>query len=283
MGQTLTTAQVAYMQGKSLADMDKSDIDLLLEHFRDSDDVSYQVLWDCPYTTEDVLVQQCKFGKAAPPTSHESGITSPPTSGPTTTPHPVPGNAHKSPATGLRSTYRHAGSTNEGFFDLAKSPDFAALQEDTAEHRRLAAINDKTKIFCCLAWSLKDEIRLFKLFPEVVHLDCTCATNMSKNHLLTFTARTSTLKQFIFLRVWIYNQRRATFRWVFQSVLPNLLPESFLNRINLFMVDGDAQQNAELQACCTAYARNAGIGQCGWHILYSPSGMVPQVSESSSG
>ena len=41
-GKKLTKGQVAYMEGKTLAYMVMADVDLILDHYKQSDDVSFQ-------------------------------------------------------------------------------------------------------------------------------------------------------------------------------------------------------------------------------------------------
>ena len=122
-------------------------------------------------------------------------------------------------------------------------------------------------MFVAIAWSNAKELRLFKLFPEVIHCDATCDTNNSKNHLITFTGRTSTGKQFIFLRIWVVNQRRVMFKWIFSSVLINFVREEFFDYVKLCMVDGDPQQGSEMAIAIKNYMKNAFDGRCSRHII----------------
>ena len=57
-------------------------------------------------------------------------------------------------------------------------------------------------------------------------------------HLLTFSIKTSTGNQVVFLRVWMPNQQRYTFRWVFQYVLTGLIPLKIFEQTRMFMSDG---------------------------------------------
>jgi hypothetical protein len=46
----------------------------------------------------------------------------------------------------------------------------------------------------------------------------------------------------VFLKIWIPNQKRFSFWWVFTFVLTSLIPASIFKRTRLAMVDGDLQQ-----------------------------------------
>jgi hypothetical protein len=105
------------------------------------------------------------------------------------------------------------------------------------------------------------------LFPEVLHADCTWDSNNKNNHLLTFSCRTSSGKQVVFLRVWLLNQKRSSFRWVFKFVLTSLFNARTFHRTRLVLVDGDPQQRAELSNAIPEHMPNAIDGGCGWHIV----------------
>jgi hypothetical protein len=102
-------------------------------------------------------------------------------------------------ATGLVSTCRSADTGQTTNIHHVDDDDLADAKEMVANARQIDGIHPQSRIFMCVAWANLDEIRLFKLFPEVMHCDATCDTSNSKNHLLTFSGRTSTAKQFIFL------------------------------------------------------------------------------------
>ena len=65
------------------------------------------------------------------------------------------------------------------------------IQEMLYDAQHQENINPESRLFVAIAWSNTKEFRSFKLFPEVIHCDATCDTNNSKNHLITFTGRTS--------------------------------------------------------------------------------------------
>jgi hypothetical protein len=157
----------------------------------------------------------------------------------------------------------------QGFAEInhTNDPDFIVPRESAQICRNNPRVPKDARIFIAVAWANKYGIRTFLLFPEVFHADCTCDTNNTNNHLLTFSCRTSTGKQVVFLRVWLPNQKRFAFRWVFKFVLTSIFDPRAFRRTRLVMVDGDPQQRSELSKAILDYMPNAIDGGCGWHIV----------------
>ena len=66
--------------------------------------------------------------------------------------------------------------------------------------------------------------------------------------------------------IWIPNQQRFSFRWVFQHAIRNLIPKWFRDRVQFIMKDGDPQQQNEILHALKNGFVNAGEGSCGFHI-----------------
>jgi hypothetical protein len=145
----------------------------------------------------------------------------------------------------------------KGFADInhSEDPDFIEPRESAAICRNNPLVHKEARIFIAIAWASKYDIRTFMLFPEVLHGDCTCNSNNTNNHLLTFSCRTSSGKQAVFLKVWLPNQKRFSFCWVFKFVLSSLFDPSAFRRTRLVMVDGDPQQSGELAPVCAFWYR----------------------------
>jgi hypothetical protein len=158
---------------------------------------------------------------------------------------------------------------SNGFAEInhTDDPDFLVPRASAQICRTNPKVPRDARIFIAVAWANKFDIRTFSLFPEVFHADCTCDSNNTNNHLLTFSCRTSTGKQVVFLRVWLPNQKRFAFRWVFKFVLTSLFDPMAFCRTRLVMVDGDPQQRSELSKAILDYMPNAMDGGCGWHIV----------------
>jgi len=157
-----------------------------------------------------------------------------------------------------------AGCTSE---ELHSKSCYSEMLRGTELHRRHYCLHDNQRLLVGLAWIYRDEQRLFRLFPKVVHVDATSHTNNEKRLLLTFTGRTSEGHTFIFLRVFLPNQKAYSFRWVFQVVMPVLLGTESLKDTEFVVSDGDNQECQQLDAALDLYLPNARRGRCGWHVV----------------
>jgi hypothetical protein len=113
--------------------------------------------------------------------------------------------------------------------DHSGDPNMLPINKMMNDARKDECINSQSRLYVAIAWSNVKELILLKLFSEVVHCDATCDTNNSKNHLITFSGRTSTGKKNIFLPIWVANQQRVMFKWIFSSVLPNFVQKDFFD------------------------------------------------------
>jgi MULE transposase domain/SWIM zinc finger len=122
-------------------------------------------------------------------------------------------------------------------------------------------------LMLALAWILPWERRQFGLFPFVIHLDSTNATNREQRPLFTITGRDSHGKQYTVLRALIPNECSWIFKWLFQTVMPQLLGQSALNRVVLAITYGDYNEITQLDDAIRRCIPNAVRGRCIWHII----------------
>ena len=109
--------------------------------------------------------------------------------------------------------------------DINENPNTECLLDQIAEERQERNLKNEDALFIAVAWIVKPALRLFKLCPEVVWVDVTSHANNKGFHLLTFSSHLSIGKQIVWLWVFIPNQQRFSFRWVFQEAIPTLVPE----------------------------------------------------------
>jgi hypothetical protein len=128
-------------------------------------------------------------------------------------------------------------------------------------------INKQARTFFAVAWANNYDICTFSLLPEVFHCDCTCNTDNTNNHLLTFSCQTFTGKQIAVLQIWIPNQKRFLFPWVFKFVLTSILETRVFLWTRLVMVDGDPQQRGELRKAMQVLMSNAMDGSGRQHLV----------------
>ena len=157
--------------------------------------------------------------------------------------------------------------------DFGKDIEDAAKNEQEEEK-----MSKKDVLFIAIAWLVMPAFRFFMLCPEVIWCDITSHSNNKGFHLLTFSCRTLVDKQVVFLWVWIPNQQRFSFRWVFQHAIPNLIPAWLCKRVKLIMKDGDPQQRNEIIGALIKIFTNAIEGACGYHIGETAGTMFRTVS-----
>jgi len=139
----------------------------------------------------------------------------------------------------------------------------AMVREDRKERN----IGSNQNLFLSVMWGEKENLRYFKMYPETVFVDVTSHSNNKKYHLLTFSCKSGTNKQVLFLKAWIPNQRRFSFRWVFKYGMESLGLHHYFKYTELIMKDGDPQQHNEIQNFMVEYLTNAFDGACGWHLV----------------
>ena len=112
-------------------------------------------------------------------------------------------------------------------------------------------VNNSRKAFNCqsnqflmmgIAWVIPKERELFHLFPEVITVDTTAATNNELRPLLVISAKDSNGKMFTVLRAFLPNEQAWVFRWIFSVVLPKIFGLSKLKNVKLIISDGDSQE-----------------------------------------
>jgi hypothetical protein len=122
-------------------------------------------------------------------------------------------------------------------------------------------------LFIAVAWIVKPAFQLFKLCPEVVWVDVTSHSNNKGFHLLTFSSRLSIGKQVMWMWIFIPNQQRFSFRWVFKEALPKLVPKWLREHVLFFMKDSNPQLLNEILSAMKCVFLNASEGTCRYHVI----------------
>ena len=215
--------------------------------FRESREISYQVLWDTP--VEDVYDNHLSL---------QNQISN----------HSRLGIPNQSP-TKLYSEVCNHETKQEHAFDHSFDRAYDDIAHECFNRRLEKALPANQKIFVPIAWANIELLRLFCMYPSVMYCDSTSGTNKKARHLLTISGRTPSGKTFVFITAWIHNQRRSTFQWMFKSVLCSFVPSSTLSQIKLILVDGDPQQRGALETTIRNYFPDnvTQIGTCAWHLL----------------
>ena len=83
-----------------------------------------------------------------------------------------------------------------------------------------------------------------------------------------FSSCLSIGKLIVWMWIFIPNQQRFSFRWVFKEALPKLVPKWLMECVLFFMKDGDPQQRNEILLAMKSVFVNASEGTCGFHVVH---------------
>jgi hypothetical protein len=97
-----------------------------------------------------------------------------------------------------------------------------------------------------LTYAYPKDKRVFKLFPQVLKIDCTSGTNDKKRPVLTTMVMDQNGRSWVIFQALLPNERAWTFKWIFQEVLPNMLGMEFLVEVEDNITDGDSQETTQL-------------------------------------
>ena len=117
------------------------------------------------------------------------------------------------------------------------------------------------------AWAREDECLIFEKFPEVFMFDVTFGTNAEKRPLGIGGAFDGDMNTFTPLRVFMPSQCAWVFNWIFGQAMPALFGADLLDRIQLFLTDGDRLMYGAFDKCKRDLYRNAHHGLCMYHLV----------------
>lgn len=234
MGKFISSMKIAYLNEKNKESNTKEDdIESMLTDFEKSDEIRFTTLSDVP---SDEFLHDPNFSDE---------------------------DFNKSSITVSTTKDRHGDIVNSPVSKMASIKAIEPLAKVERAERNLSASDI---LFIAIAWTILPALRLFMLCPEVIWVDVTSHSNNKGFDLLTFSCRTSVGKQIVFLWIWIPNQKRFSFRWVFSHALALLIPLKIRRRVWFIMKDGDSQQRNEVLRALNGIFPNATEGGCGWHI-----------------
>ena len=136
-----------------------------------------------------------------------------------------------------------------------------------AQHRRARGINASQDMMVALAYTSPLELRQFQLFHAVLHVDGTSHTNKEQRPLVLVTTKDSRGKMLPILRAFLPSEQAWAFQWLFSSVFPMMLGQDMLNRVNMIITDGDAQQTSQLDLAIQKHFPGCHRQRCTWHVI----------------
>jgi hypothetical protein len=123
------------------------------------------------------------------------------------------------------------------------------------------------KILLGCAWCREDERRLFQMFPEVLMVDVTMATNNQRLPLFVSSSPGPSMKVFTPVRAFLPSQCRWVFMWMFGSVIPTLMGKQACSRVELVLSDGDNKTCDSFEAHKDRLCPKAKHGLCMCHLV----------------
>ena len=145
------------------------------------------------------------------------------------------------------------------------------IQEKVALGRALMAVREKLtvgdEIMIGSAWAREDECLMFEQFPEVFMFDVTFGTNDEQRPFGVGVAMDGDMKSFTPLRVFMPSQCGWVFNWIFGNAMPALFGADVLDRIQLFLTDGDRTMYGAFQNNQETLYRHARHGLCMYHLV----------------
>ena len=98
------------------------------------------------------------------------------------------------------------------------------------QSRTIQKVNPKQDLMIAVVWLFPGGKRLFDLFPKVIMVDVTMQTNKEDWTLFLLVIQDSQAKYIPILKIFLPNQKRWIFRWVFQNAIPSLLGKNHLTK-----------------------------------------------------
>jgi hypothetical protein len=159
--------------------------------------------------------------------------------------------------------------TGHVYYELInESSKISSLSAQINEERSERYLQKEEALFIAVAWIVKPAFRLFKLCPEEVWANVTSHSNNKGLHLLSFSLCLSIGIQMVWMWIFIPNQQRFSFRWMFKEALPKLVLKWLMECVLFFMKDGDPQQCNEILSAMKSVFVNASEGTWGFYVVH---------------
>ena len=126
------------------------------------------------------------------------------------------------------------------------------------------------KVLLAVAWVRDDERRLFELFPEIFMADVTFGTNREGRPEGTSCSFDQNMNIFSPIRAFLPSECQWVFRWLLETAVPALLPREALERVQIFMTDGDSKIYNAFNAVRDQLYPNAIHVLCIFHLVTQP-------------
>ena len=141
------------------------------------------------------------------------------------------------------------------------------MYEQADHHRKLRRVTRNQQMMIGIAWVLPFEIRQFRLFHAVIHIDATAKTNKEERPLITVTSKDSRNRMFTVLRAFVPSEQSWAYHWLFQTVFPSLFGKRLLSKVCGVVTNEDSQEIGQLESAMHKFCPRARRIRCSWHII----------------
>ena len=112
----------------------------------------------------------------------------------------------------------------------------------------VTTVGGKNKTLILFGWVTDEELRMTKMFGEVMSFDNTAQTNRQKRDLFTATIKDGNNKLCTCCRAFVANERRPTLQLLFTQVSLVLWGAAVCERVTFTIMDGDPHQIAAMKS-----------------------------------
>lgn len=116
------------------------------------------------------------------------------------------------------------------------------LEQDIRDEMLITLPCKRKKTLVLFAWVTDEELRLARMFGQVMTFDCTAQTNKQKRDLFTATMKDGNNKLNTCMRAFLGNQKLYTFHLLFQHMSLSLWGVDICNRVTFICTDGDRDE-----------------------------------------
>jgi len=180
---------------------------------------------------------------------------------------------HRGEKSGLietRNKGRPKGSKSKANQTVQEVADIALKKKfDGEQLRKDLKISSNQSILLAICWIHDSERRLAELFPEVFYMDVTHSTNNEKRGLFLVAGKDSMGRGYTASRIFLPNERKWVFGWIFGYALPFLLGKAVLRRNCVTITDGDDNMYNSLMEHAGVNGLWEGTHHvlCQWHLF----------------
>ena len=94
----------------------------------------------------------------------------------------------------------------------------------------------EVEVLLGVGWTIDEDVRVIRKFPEVVKMDCTFSTNREDRPLFNIVSKDSNGKLCTVMRCLLPSEKRAVFHTILNNVIPKVLGETTCANIKFVLI-----------------------------------------------